>query len=523
VNRKDHKITAGRKRNRVARNRAARRDLRIIRERQRSLKARLDRDNIQGDCRAPVLGDVNIHYEMGERTRAIGCGGIGAIHKMVPKLGLDRAINENLRLLKMNLPYHESDHVLNMAYNIMAGGTCLEDIELLRQDAAYMDALGAYRIPDPTTAGDFLRRFKSESKVLALMEAVNDTREKVWRMQDEKFRRRGVIDVDGTISETRGETKQGMDISYKGKWGYAPLIVSLANTGEALYLVNRSGNAKSSSDAARWIDRAIERVGSVFDEVIVRGDTDFSTGRDMDRWDPCVKFYLGYDAYSNLIERAKALPEGAWKPLARRPRYTVKTRERARPENVKERIVREREYENIHLASEHVAEFVYQPTRCEKAYRMVVLRKNLEVEKGQLTLFDDVRYFFTITNDFSAPPEQVVFECNDRCNQENLIAQMGGVGAFRMPVGDLVSNWAYMVIASLAWSLKAWYSMLIPDRRESRRALRMEFKTFAQRYLAIPCQILRAGRRLVYRILSYNDHLETFFQTFERIRRLGFP
>jgi len=519
VNPKNHKTTAERKRNRTAR-----RDLRILRERERSLKARLDRDNIKGDCEAPVLCDANVHYEMGERTRAIGCGGIGAIHKMVVKMGLDRAINEKVRLLKMHLPYHESDHVLNMAYNILAGGTCLEDIELLRQDEAYMDALGAYRIPDPTTAGDFLRRFESEPNVLGLQEAINDTREKVWRMQDETFRRRGVIDVDGTISETHGETKEGMDMSYKGKWGYAPLIVSLANTGEALYLVNRSGNAKPSSDAGRWIERAIERVGSVFDEVAVRGDTDFSTARDLDRWDACVKFYFGYKAYPNLIEGANALSDGAWTPLERRAHYTVKTRERSRPENVKERVVRERKYENIRLTSEHVAEFDYEPTRCEKAYRMVVLRKNLTVEKGELALFDDIRYFFYITNDFSAPREQVVFECNDRCNQENLIAQhnAGGVGAFRMPVGDLVSNWAYMVIASLAWSLKAWYAMLIPDARESRRALRMEFKTFARRFLAIPCQIIRTGRRLVYRILCYNEHLETFFHTFERIRALAF-
>src|SRR4030066_548368 len=96
---------------------------------------------------------------MDDRHKGIACGGIGVIHLMAKQLGLAQQIDKHLHLLKRHLPYHESDHVLNLTYNVLAGGTRLEDIELQRQDEGWMDALGAEIIPDPTTAGDFLRRF----------------------------------------------------------------------------------------------------------------------------------------------------------------------------------------------------------------------------------------------------------------------------------------------------------------------------------------------------------------------------
>ena len=173
--------------------------------------------------------------------------------------------------------------------------------------------------------------------------------------------------------------------------------------------------------------------------------------------------------------------------------------------------------------SEHLAEFAYQPVVCEKPYRMVVVRKNLSVEKGEARLFDEIRYFFYVTNLWELPREEIVYSANERCDQENVISQLkNAIHALRMPTGDWYSNGVYMVIASLAWTLKAWYALRIPDKRERRRTLRMEFKKFAGRFIQIPCQIVRTGRRLVYRILAYNPHLETFFRTYDRIRGLAF-
>ncbi len=153
-------------------------------------KRRIDRRNRvrrSGPRSRPVMAARNIHYDMADRTRAVGCGGIGAVHLLARRVGLIDAIDRDLHLLKVHLPYHESDHVLNIAYNLLCGGTCLQDLETLRNDEAYLDALGASRVPDPTTAGDFCRRFDSEQKVQTLMEAVNRVRLSVWKQQPPAF------------------------------------------------------------------------------------------------------------------------------------------------------------------------------------------------------------------------------------------------------------------------------------------------------------------------------------------------
>lgn len=471
-----------------------------------------------------MFKDSNIHYDIADRTRAIGFGGIGALHKLVCRLKLDKAINRNVLILERHVPYWESDHVLNIAYNVLTGGTCIEDIERLRNDETYMNALDAERIPDPTTAGDFLRRFEEdEIWIFALQETFNETRAKVWGLQESSFRKEAIIDVDGTIAGTTGECKEGMDIAYNGIWGYAPLIVTLANTNEVLYMVNRPGSRPSSDGAAEWLDLAIDRVAPVFKKVWLRGDTDFSLTHNFDRWDERVGFVFGYDAKPKLVDMADALPESLWKPLQRPPRYEVKTEKRKRPENVKEKVVKEREFKNIRLTSEQVAEFDYQPTHCSKTYRMVVVRKNLTVEKGESRLFDEIRYFFYITNDHRMAMQEVVFFANERCNQENVIGQLkSGVNALRMLSDGLISNWAYMVIAALAWNLKAWYGLVTLEPAVRRDILRMEFKRFLRSFIQIPCQIVATGRRLVYRILTYNRHLDTFLQTFDHIRQLKF-
>jgi hypothetical protein len=492
-------------------------------QRKRRILGRIEHRGI-GPDEGPVMGASNIHYDLAERSRGLAYGGIGLIHDFAKRIGLVEAIDSRLHILKIHLPYHESDHVLNIAYNALCDGTCLEDIELRRNDEVFLDSLGAKRIPDPTTAGDFCRRFEP-AHIQTLQEAIDAVRLAVWARQSEEFFERATLDFDGTMVPTEGECKVGMDINYKGIWGYHPLVVSLAQTGEVLRVVNRSGNRPSHEGAAEQADQAIalSRQGG-FRRILLRGDTDFSQTTHLDRWDAAgdVRFIFGLDCTANLHVLADDLPVAVWKRLDRPVRYQVKTKPRGTWHDVKEEIVQKREYTNIRLVSEDVAETTYRPVACKKAYRLVVIRKNLSVEKGQLELRPDYRYFFYLTNDWEASAEEIVFEANGRCNQENLLAQLkGAVRSLTAPVDNLTSNWAYMVMTSLAWNLKAWFALWLPERpgkwvakhrEEKQRVLRMEFKTFLNAFIKVPCQLVKTSRKLLFRLLSWNPWQPVFFR-----------
>jgi DDE family transposase len=513
-----------RKRNRKKRERNRRR----LHERQQRVLDRIE--NRPGPEREqPMITGSNIHYELADRVQGLAAGGIGAMLLLARRIGLISDIDHNLHILKRHLPYHESDHVLNIAFNLLAGGKCIEHLELRRNDEVYLNALDAERLPDPTTEGDFCRRF-SEADVVTLLDAINQTRLRVWSQQPADFFNEAILDVDGTLVGTDAECKEDIDIAYNGTWGYHPLLISLANTAEPLYLINRSGNRPSHEGAGEALDKMINLCRKAgFDRITLRGDTDFTQTKHLDRWDQAgdVRFIFGIDAMSNLKALADDLPTEAYALLERPSRYVIKTAPRQKPERVKPEIVRERGYKTIHLLEEMVAEFDYSPVACQKSYRVVVLRKRLGIDQGQLRLFEEYRYFFYITNDRDRTAEEIVFSANDRCDQENLIAQLkGGVHALTTPMNDLVSNWAYMVMASLAWSLKAWSALMLPvsprhaakHEAEKRRLLRMEFATFCAAVIQMPCQIVRSGKQVIFRLLSWNPWQGMFLRLVERLQ-----
>lgn len=504
----------------------------------RGLQRRLEREQLAIERRleaavapnlaGPLLQGAPIRYEWAERDRGVAHGGIGMIARLVEAIGLACEIDASLELLKVHRPYHESDHVLNIAYNALCGGTRLEDIETRRTDAVFLDGLGTPSLPDPTTAGDFCRRF-DEASIMALQEAINRARRKVWSGQPASFfSQTARIDADASIVATDGQCKQGMDISYKGIWGYSALLVSLANTAEPLYTSLHGANRPSHEGVVPLYDRSLEHCRQAgFTDILLRGDTDFSLTTEFDRWDADgVRFVFGYDAKANLVQAAENEPEDLYHELAAKAERAIATKPRRRPTNVKDDIVRQRGYKTIRPKTEDVVEFRYRPRACTQDYRVIAVRKNLSIERGQDVLFNEYRYFFYITNDWKLTAAQVIDEAHQRCNQENLIGNLkSGVRALHAPVNTLHANWAYMTMASLAWTLKAWCALMLPvsprweaqHEQQRSRLLTMEFRTFRTALIDIPCQIVKTARYIRWRIQAWNPWLRIFFRLLDAL------
>ena len=349
-----------------------------------------------------MMTATNIHYELADRVQGLAAGGIGAMLLLARRTGLIRDIDHDLHLLKRHLPYHESDHVLNIAFNILAGGKRIEHLELRRNDEVYLDALGAERIPDPTTAGDFCRRF-AEADVLTLMDAINETRLRVWAQQPAEFFDRGDPRRRRHPRRHRRRVQAGRRHRLRRHLGLSsPGDLAGQHRRAALPGQSQRQPPLARAGRRRLLDKAIalcRRAG--FRRILLRGDTDFTQTKHLDRWDEAgdVRFVFGIDAH----------PTSRRGPTNSRPRRTASWSDRrgmrsrprpaSSPNGSSREIVRERGFETIHLLEEMVAEFDYRPVACQKSYRVVVLRKRLGIDKGQLRLFEEYRYFFYITND----------------------------------------------------------------------------------------------------------------------------
>jgi len=474
------------------------------------------RDRAWPTARGRVLRHPKLHVEE-TQADVTSYGGLALATGVARALGLPQLLDERLNLLRRQLPYTESDHVLSHVYNLFVGGSCLEDMANLQGSEAVRRMLGACRLPDPTTAGDFLRRF-DQTTLDALDEAIDDAQERVWRRRYKKRRQPvAIVDLDSHVREVYGVQKEGADFSHKGTWSYHPLVISLAGTQECLRLINRPGNAPSAEGAVDQLSKLLPRLGKRFRQVIVRGDSAFLNHKILDTCaeaDQCFAIVMA--GYPNVVDLADKLPETAWQRFEPRvQREPRKKPQRRRRGNLRRRIARRRNKRDMLLLKQWVAEIPYQPSRCKHSYRLIIRRQFIEEVDKQGNLFDLWRYRFALTNLTDRSAEEVLDLTYRRCDQENLIEQLqNGLAGMRMPTGELLSNAAFLCCARLAHNLKSWLAQLaLPNE-----VARWEWKRFRHAFVYVAATVIRRARQTWVRLAAAHRYHGEFAQALSRLQ-----
>jgi hypothetical protein len=456
-----------------------------------------------------VLRTPKLHPEIDERAVATSYGGLALVEQLCRSFKLAQTIDRHVHVLKQHQPYHESDHILAQALSLYVGGHALEDLSSLQHDEAVRRMLGACRLPDPTTAGDFLRRFTPQS-LTALRRALDTIQEGVWRkLARRQSKRRGkrplaVIYLDGHIKELYGSRIEGADFGYTGKWSYNALTVTLAGTGECIATRLRSGNMRSSEGAAAVLDEVLPRLREHFEQILVVADSDF------DRSD-VRKACLDAEAYFAFVGREQSdRPELAdsirqWRNFRTRAARQAEQRRRReghrcrkRKPNRKRQRARERKFVELSLVRQFVGETTFAPPKTNERLRLIVRRQIIDRhEPKQGMLFAQFRDRYIVSNiPASWSAEEVIDATYERCDQENVIEQLGsGLAMWRMPVKQFIGNEAWMEIARLAWNMRAWIAQLALPAE----AVRWEWKRFRQAFVYLAAQVVHHGNQVLVR------------------------
>jgi len=436
-----------------------------------------------------------------EASESTALGGLALAAGLVARLRVAQSIDVRLSLLHSRRPYHESDHVLTHVYNLFVGGSAIEDIADPQQSEPVRRMLGAARIPDPSTAGDFLRRFGRKG-IAALDEAIDEAQERAWkRRYGNKKCALGIVDLDSHVRHVYGNQKEGADFTYKGGFGYHPLVISLAETQECLRLVNRSGNKTSADGAAEELAGLVPLLARRFQQVLVRGDSAFAR---QDIFDVCDENGLSFAMVSGTQQNFAALAEGLDERCWRRfqgtaASSTLEGKIRRRGRNLRRLRARRRGKRDLRLEKQWLAEIDYTPDRSEKTYRLIIRKQRIE-ESEQGDLFELWRYRYVPTNlPRSVSTEEVVRQTYRRCDQENVIEQLqSGVAAMRMPTGSFLANYAHLVCAHLAHNLKSWLAMLaLPGE-----VTRWEWKRFRKAFVYVAATVVRSALQNILRLAS---------------------
>ena len=459
-----------------------------------------------------------------KQSPLLGYAGIVPVRNLVERLDIASVLDSHISVLKRHNPYFESDHILNFVYNFLTGGEVINDIERLQEAEGLLKILGTERIPDPTTAGDFLVRFATND-IENFQRAFEQMQDTAFSLLDRKRKEVATIEHDSSIHQVYGEKKEGADYAYENTYSYNVQYVTLAETGDVLHQELREGNRYSSYGFSPILPGILDRVGAHFEQVRYRAD---SASYDKAIVEPCdnrgVEFYISADQTQRLMQEVLAIDEHAWKPFrgmklaGKKKRSSGKKRKKRK--NQKKKVQNRRKPNRERRGKTEIASLFYQPTGWEKPYRYVVKRSEIVDKHGQQCLDESLCkyiYHIIVTNNVEASDTQAMHIAQARANQENLIKDFKyGLGLSHVPTGFFLANQIYFKIAALAWNIKTWMLNLLAVGDGAV----LRFKRFLYLWMNHACVVSKTGRNTVVIRMDPGEYYARYAKALDAITQL---
>lgn len=373
------------------------------------------------------------------------------LQDFIARLDVAAVLNEHLHLKARQRGYSEAERALALCWNMILGGDCLRDLDVLRGDPGLHELLGVESLLAPTSAGEYLRQF--EMGDLQSLHTV--LRELSARMRPHQTSTRVTFDLDASLYEQCSTRKDGSRKNYKGQTGYYPLFCFWAEEDELVYSHFLRGNARAVPKAAFVLRQALQLVPAHLPRFL-RADSEFY---DWDFITLCEAEHITYAITADQSESLKmviaALPDSAWRKFA---------------------------------GDAQVAELEYTPSH-RTAHRYIVKRSPGRDRTGQF----DWRYHVIVTNDRKRSPKKVLRWYYQRGTMENQIKEhKHDFGLEKMPTQRFQANWAWLLLGQLAWNLIAWFRRLcLPASCQAQTV-----KTLRQRLFQVAGKIVHQSRQL---------------------------
>jgi len=409
--------------------------------------------------------------------------GLSLFYAMAETLQMPKSLDNHVQVKQRDSGYPESEHILALAANAFVGGDFLDDLEALREDDAIKRAIGRKEIPDPTTAGDFCRRF-SRGHILQINKAFAEIEHQVYKQRKDISDL--TIDVDAKVHEVYGKKKQGAAKAYNGVYSLQPMYAFADETDELLHVEVRSGNTHPGAKAVSYLRRLAKKIPSSVEKIYLRSDSAFYNREVVEfceekGWE----FSITADQTAALLRAINALAPDAW-------------------------------HQDTENAERAYGEFTYNPVKWKKESRYLVRREREKEKHGQKGLFEKYSYYVVVTNkEGEVKPLMKAHAGRGRC--EKRIAQFTNEFLSHLPLGEFMANWVYLLCAQLAYNLSLWIRDLVLPKSYRKKHIKRIRRTIG----LIASKVVSGGRQITLRISLLHHWWRDFVQAWERIPMLN--